>query len=310
MTRAILRTLAVAVIAPTLMLTSCVQPTPQEDPQETATPTTDEPLPPEPNPLIAVKVDNVAAARPQTGIGDAHIVIVEPVEAGLTRLLAVFEAPLPEVVGPVRSARITDLDLLRLLGEPTFAYSGAANEVLDRFRDAPLINATEGNTPGAFFRDNRRSSPHNLYVRPGLLPQPSEPPAGAVLAVGESPLGGEITTGERVDYGLASYAITWDSDKSAWTIDVDSRPLSTTDSGNIVADTVVLQEVDIRPGLLGSPEARTTGSGAVTVLRDGERHVGQWRRTRSEDPLLFFTSAGEPLTVAEGTTWIFLVPSA
>jgi hypothetical protein len=64
-------------------------------------------------PVIAVKIDNIVNARPQTGLQDADIVYVLPVEGGLSRFLAVYSSRLPPVIGPVRSAREDDLELLR-----------------------------------------------------------------------------------------------------------------------------------------------------------------------------------------------------
>ena len=58
-----------------------------------------------PGPVLAVKIDNTSPARPRIGVDAADIVYVEPVEAGLTRLLAIYASTLPPEVGPVRSAR-------------------------------------------------------------------------------------------------------------------------------------------------------------------------------------------------------------
>ena len=67
---------------------------------------------PSDNPVVAVKVENIAAARPQVGLNSADIVFVEEVEGSLTRLVAVYHTSFPKRVGPVRSARNTDVELL------------------------------------------------------------------------------------------------------------------------------------------------------------------------------------------------------
>lgn len=87
--------------------------------------------------VLAVKIDNVAAARPPTGLEKADIVYVEQVEAGLSRILAAYSSDLPSVVGPVRSARETDLELLRQFDEPTLAYSGAQSALRPSIEAAP-----------------------------------------------------------------------------------------------------------------------------------------------------------------------------
>lgn len=262
------------------------------------------------SPVVVVKIDNVAAARPQSGVQDASLVIVEPVEGGLTRLMAVLEAPFPEVVGPVRSARITDLDLLRQFGEPTFAYSGAAREVLERFNDAPLINATEASAAGAYFRDPSRAAPHNLYVRPSDLPQPGAAPERPLVETGPLPGGGEPAAAEDVVYERAAYQLTWDDRATAWAITIDGQPFTTMDAGELAVENIVVARVPVRDGLLGSPEARSTGSGDATILRGGQRFEGRWVRPSATDPFRFASSTGRDLPLADGKTWIFLVPNA
>src|SRR5215469_5887058 len=42
--------------------------------------------------VLAVKIDNIVFARPQTGLTKADIVYVLPVEGGLSRFLAIFSS--------------------------------------------------------------------------------------------------------------------------------------------------------------------------------------------------------------------------
>ena len=89
-----------------------------------------EPGNPNNGPVLMVKIDNIGPARPATGLGSADVIYVEPMEGGLTRIAAVFSEHIPSVVGPVRSARQTDYDLLAQYGKPTFAYSGAVPQIV------------------------------------------------------------------------------------------------------------------------------------------------------------------------------------
>src|SRR5262249_20632771 len=130
-------------------------------------PFTGEPVP-WPQLVLAVKIDNLVDARPQTGVTHADIVYVLPVEGGLSRLMAVFSSDFPPVVGPVRSARLQDLQVLRQFGRPAFAYSGAAPTAIPTINRAPIVNLRDGLAHG-YFRDNRRSAPHNLYARTSAL---------------------------------------------------------------------------------------------------------------------------------------------
>ncbi|MGH8899949.1 MAG: DUF3048 domain-containing protein, partial [Egibacteraceae bacterium] len=117
-------------------------------------------------PVVAVKVDNAAKARPQTGLDQADIVFEGLVEGGLTRFVALFHSVSPGTVGPVRSARDVDADLLPAFSS-VLGISGAAPGTEARLREAGLRVLSEGQAPpGAFFRTGERRSPHNLFTRP------------------------------------------------------------------------------------------------------------------------------------------------
>lgn len=273
------------------------------------------PSPPPPSDrVLAVKIDNVRGARPQTGYGVADVVYVEPVEGGLTRLVAVFSSRLPEVVGPVRSARKTDIGLLAQYGHPTLAYSGAAPELVPKLRRAPLNLATEKSNPGAFFRDTGRPSPHNLYVRPAKLPIGNGPGPRHVLEYGPAPAGGVPRREYTVDYHAASYRFAWSPGRGRWLVSMDGAPLELTGSGQANAPTVVIQRVAVHgTGVrdaagAASPEARTVGSGKATVLRDGKAFHGRWSRPKPGEGTTFVTGDGKPLPMAKGPVWIVLVP--
>jgi DUF3048 family protein len=116
------------------------------------------------NRILAVKIDNIGYARPQTGLTRADIVYALPVEGGLSRFLAVFSSDYPRVIGPVRSAREDDLELLRQFGRPAFAYSGATATLLPYIhRTARIVNLYAGITRG-YYRDTTRVAPYNLYA--------------------------------------------------------------------------------------------------------------------------------------------------
>jgi len=113
--------------------------------------------------VVAVKIDNTYASRPQWGLNNADIVYVEQVEAGITRLMAVFQSTMPTKVGPVRSGRESDLEILAVYGRVGLAYSGAQPKVNRLIHASPQI-AVEEDFSGLFTRDHSRHAPYNLYV--------------------------------------------------------------------------------------------------------------------------------------------------
>ena len=283
-----------------------------------ASTTEEQPAPASPPtaPVVAVKVDNVPAARPQTGLGVADVVYVEPVEGGLTRLVAIYAGELPEEVGPVRSARRTDLDLLAQYGKPVLVYSGAAPELLPALRSADLVNASPDEAAAAFHRSRNRRAPHNLFARPADLPGGATGPAEAPLLFGAAPEGGTPATAQDVAFGAARFAFTWSARSGRWLVAMNGSPMTSTESGPLAAATVVVQRVEVAAGETGedaagsaSPVARTVGSGQSQVLRDGRVFDGTWSRPAEDAPTRFHTAAGAELPLAAGPVWVLLVPA-
>jgi hypothetical protein len=244
------------------------------------------------------------------------VVYVEPVEGGLTRLVAVYTATPPSVVGPVRSARRTDVELLAQYGRPVLAYSGAAPELLPALHAAGVVNASPAEAAPAYFRDRDRPSPHNLYVRPARLPGGAEGPAVAPLRFGPAPAAGVPTADYRVRYRTATFSFTWSASGERWLVSLNGTPLVSTGTGRVAAATVVWQQVEVttsEPGednrAGGSPVARTVGSGQAVVLRDGQRYTGTWTRPTAQSPTTFHAANGSELPLAPGPVWVLLTPA-
>lgn len=266
---------------------------------------------------LAVKIDNVSAARPQTGLGAADVVYVEQVEGGLSRLLAVYATRLPETVGPVRSVRESDLELLRQFALPTLAYSGAQRALLPLVDRAPLRARSPDQAPGAYDRDTGRAAPHNLYLHPAaLLPAaPGEAALTTGFHYGPAPAGGTPVPTRTVRYPAARLTFTWSPGRGGWLVAMDGAPTVTTDSGRPAPSTVVVQHVTVRTSryhdVLGNPTpyTETVGSGRAEVLRDGRSFEGFWSRPTATDGTAFTTAAGGRLDFAAGQVWVVFVPA-
>ncbi len=200
-------------------------------------------------PVLAVKIDNSALARPQTGLTDADIVYVLPVEGGLSRLMAIFSSHYPTVAGPVRSARQDDLTLLRQFGTPGFAYSGATPRLLRYIhRTARIVNLYAGTT-GGYYRNWNRAEPYNLYAYPRdlLATAASASPAHDIgFRFGPPPPGGRARRSVSVSYPSSSFTFTWSAAKGRWLVSMDGTPAVNPRGVQLSAATVVIQHTTVR----------------------------------------------------------------
>ena len=281
--------------------------------QQLRSPFTGEPVPAL-NRVLTVKIDNIVNARPQTGLTHADIVYVLPVEGGLSRFLAVFSSHYPRVIGPVRSAREDDLELLRQFGRPAFAYSGATATLLPYIhRTARIVDLYDGISSG-YYRDNSRIAPYNLYARTRALLQQA-PRASKARDIGfrfgAAPPGGKATRSESVSYPAASFRFTWSAAKGRWLVSMDGAPAKTTDGGRLAPATVVIQHTKVRTSRFleygkPPPYAESVGSGTALVLRDGKAWTTHWSRPNANGGTTFTTASGQRMTFAPGQVWVVL----
>jgi hypothetical protein len=288
-------------------------PTPLSSPQKVRSPFTWEPVRAL-NRVLAVKIDNIVHARPQTGLTHADIVYVLPVEGGLSRFLAIFSSGYPAVAGPVRSAREDDLQVLRQFGRPAFAYSGATPALLRYIHQSARIVDLYVGTARGYYRDNSRVAPYNLYAHTGrLLAQaPGASRARDIgFRFGPPPPGGMVTGSASVAYPAARFTFTWSAARGRWLVSMDGAPAVTTDGGPLAPATVVILHTTVRTSRFleyGKPPpfAESVGSGTAEVLRDGKAWMTHWSRQDAEAGTTFTTTSGQPMTFATGQVWIVL----
>jgi hypothetical protein len=295
------------------------------EPAEPATTTTTIPLPKAPytglpfagdeaillRPAVVVKVDNHPRARPQTGLDRADMVIELRAE-GVTRFMAVYHSELPEPVGPVRSARTSDFDLLTALNQPAFAYSGA-NAIVDRGLGALPIYARYENRAD-FFRARNRNAPHNLYVNPAgmqaALPEDAEAPqpwftfadVATVVEQGRA-ISGDVTV---VFQGSPLVRYRWDNEIGGWLRTQDGSTHSTENGDQLAPANVVVLETryGVSRADAESPELISVGFGSATILTAGRVVQGTWSRTDNTRPPEISDIDGQPILLAPGQTWV------
>ena len=258
-------------------------------------------------------------ARPQWGLEQADAIIEENVE-GITRFVALFHTNLPDVVGPVRSARIGDLDLLSGMNRPVFAYSGANPGVTDWIGSAAfsdvLVDFTALHNP-CYFRTADRPGPHNLLLDPNCsvdLATTAGParPLWHIDPLWTAPADVDAVADTTFTLAMDGVVVdwTWDSATGTYLRSQDGEPHLTVSGAQISARNVVEISTVYVPSPVDarSPTPISVGTGAAVVHRDGIAIPAIWSRPTPHDPFEFMdTATGQPIPLDAGTSFIELV---
>jgi hypothetical protein len=269
-------------------------------------------------PALVVKIDNYAAkSYPQYGIGAADVVICEGVEGGITRLAAIFHSKDAPSIGPVRSARSSDLHFAEPLGRPLFAYSGTNGNFQQLINDSSLIDMSPNKLPSAYHRDGSRPAPYNLFSSTSLFyaAAPSVATAAKPLfRIADVAADGTPVTKLDMHWKMPDRAtrtdVTWNwSGTKARRVQVGQ---ATTDGNgpavsprNVVVLFVAYPDTGERDRSNSIvPEAKLEGSGEAWVIRDGKLVKGTWTKPDNTSPLGLKDASGKAIDLLPGQTWI------
>ena len=269
-------------------------------------------------PALVVKIDNAPKGRPQAGLNQADVVFEEGVEGGITRLAVVFHSQDIGEVGPVRSARTTDILLSAPLNRPLFAWSGANADFVKRVREAPLVDVGVDIRSGPYFRKPGRPSLYNLFARYAQLYEGASggpPPALFTYRAAGEPAAGSPATKAHMEWRDKVQTIVdweWDAGAASWVRTQNGTPHVDADGARVAAKNVVIQLVtyhdtgyrDQSNSIV--PEADLIGEGEVLVLTEGKVIKGRWKKDTLERPIIYTDEAGAPIKLTPGITWVEL----
>ena len=270
--------------------------------------------------ILVVKIDDTVSARPQIGINRADVVYIEQVEGGLTRLAAVYSSEIPTLIGPIRSARISDIEILAQYGRVVFAYSGAQSKLL------PVISAANLNDYGAqrqsptiYTRDESRTAPTNMVLRADLLLEKVHGDGREIATshsagwnFGDLPAGGTAISEAKLSWPAASYELKWSKEENRWLIFNNGIANMSADGVQHGPTTFLIQMVEILPSEYGdkfggvTPYSKTVGTGTGFVLRDGKYFPATWSRPDELSGTTWTALDGSELPFARGQIWIAL----
>lgn len=270
---------------------------------------------------LSIKIENSPAARPQTGLNSADVAYETVTEGGITRFHLVFQSTLPRIVGPVRSARLSDMWIVPQY-HGIFFYSGASSSVTARVRAARLPDMSQDRGVSyPYSRSSARPAPHNLYL--DTTKAYADAKRRKISVVANVPV---------LDFGLASSATsgtpassvyipfssfnnvtwTWDAKRGVWLRQNNRRVHRDAQTGKqVAAKNVVVMWARYTPASsdkVGSTtyDIKLGGEGRVSVFRDGRFYDGKWIASRGTPPR-FIDRTGKPIKLAPGNTWVQVI---
>jgi hypothetical protein len=260
-------------------------------------------------PVVMVKYGNSRPDRPHYNLNQADLFYVEEVEWGLTRIAAMFNSKFPSVVGPTRSARISDLELLEQFDTPGLAYSGANDVLLKAIRKSQSISLSPSDRSTFYYRNLSKAAPHNQLLRLSTM-MAKETKVGAVKDVGLTfnatpATGGTKTTSFQASWSSARVSGTWTGKN--WIVSFDgSLHRDAVNKGFLTPKTVVMQYVERKETKFGdkfggkTPLLKSVGTGRAIVLRNGQSFDGTWSRpTNTSGTTFLFAGAQIPFDVGQ-----------
>lgn len=270
---------------------------------------------------LSVKVENSPVSRPQTGLNSADVVYESVAEGGVTRFNAIFQSKMPKTVGPVRSARLSDLWIVPQY-RALFVFSGASYQVNRAIRSARLPNLSQdAGVSAPYSRSSLRSAPHNLYLNTTKAYAEAAKRGMAITddvpKLQFSPRAPSETTTITVISIPFSFAnkVSWTykpATKQYFRVNDGKKHLDAATNSQIAASNVVVlwaRHSSSSRDELGSTtyDINLGGSGRVSVFRNGQRLDGTWTSDNTSPPR-FAAADGRPIKLAPGNTWFQVIP--
>ena len=273
--------------------------------------------------IVSVKIENSPAARPQSGLQSADIVYESITEGGITRFNAMFHSQVPETVGNVRSARLSDVDIVPQY-HALFAFSGANGQVNSQIRNAGIENLSEdAGVRSGYTRSSSRAAPHNLYLdlakmrEEALRRKMTATQTVAPLAFGPK----SVEASVPISYVKVPFS---PANTVEWTYDADRDVYVRVNNGSVHTDALTGEQISARNVVVlwakmttasrrdsaGSStyDIELVGSNRCSVFRNGTRLDGTWNATADKPPV-FKAEDGTVIRLAPGNTWFQVVPT-
>jgi hypothetical protein len=269
---------------------------------------------------FAVMINNLAPARPQSGLTKADTVWELLAEGGITRLVAIFQSQdFADPIGPIRSIRPYFIEVGELYGG-VLVHAGASNDAFAILRGQHKQDLDEITNAGAYFwRDKSRKAPHNLYsnlekLRAGAAhlkyPDHADTPT---LSFDSSPdmTGAAEAMRVEIKFQLSSYKVsyTYDAAKGVYARFINDKPHvdKNNDEQLTAANLVVLSTKHVAYDKEGRLEVDLHSGGKAVLFQRGKAIEADWT---NKDGMIRIVKDGKELPFVPGVTYYHVVPNS
>ena len=288
---------------------------------------------------VAVMINNIINALPQSGIENASVIYEAPVEGEITRMMAIFDSVDGiDKIGPVRSCRdyyidwALEFDAIYVhYGQAVYAYDLLNSDMVNnisglQYQDSVgELNGYAGED--VFFRSSDRVAPHNCYTsgegilkgieRKGYSMELDNDYTGhfKFAADGETVTYPEGTATHIVphkytNYPFFDYDTTTEKylrseypDRSAGAAQIDD-----TTGDQLAVDNVIIQYCEIQNyDDHGYLNINTNSGGDAILFTKGTYEHATWVKDSDWGPAKYYDADGNEIAINQGKTWVCIV---
>ncbi len=273
----------------------------------------------------AIMLNNIYDALPQSGILYAEIVYEAQVEAGITRLMGVFQdVDEVEKIGSIRSARHYYIDFAND-NNALYVHFGQSRFAQDRFDNEGIvtISGLSSYTYDVFYRSDDREAPHNVYTTGEMLQ------AGADITGLSREYPEDFVP--RFKFNRKDTPLADGFDAKVVNIPFDSQPWFEYDAesglykrfqygeqhidretGQQLAYKNIIVQYVYETSISNEDHQDLTlnGSGKGYYITDGKAIEVTWERADNDDRTVYYDASGNPIKLNPGKTFFEVVSDA
>lgn len=260
-------------------------------------------------PILGVIIENTPAARPQTGLADAGIVIEILTEGGITRTLALYQEDMPDVVGPIRSLRPYFVEAVAGF-DASVAHVGGSGEALQMVKDKDIKSLDQFRYSDPYYRSDDRVAPHNMYAQTQDLRELQDELDHGRSSFGEIPRSKDnpseepVVSNVTIEFSGPDYEVEFryqKADNSYVRYLAGESHLDAVSGRPVTVNNVV---VVLLPG---NGEA-ITGTGDALIFKDGKVFEKRWQKEDFDDRISMVNEEGRQIRLNKGKTWFAVIP--